>query len=90
VGRTDAVEHALHFGSGEQYDHVGRDPCPLNRLNPVRAQCESHWSAGPVHDGSDFAASVHIISHAGRTLAAVEAGPLSQALLVINDREHGR
>ena len=30
----------------------------------------------PVHAGMDFAANTHIIAHAGRTLATVEAGPL--------------
>ena len=31
------------------------------------------WPAGPVHEGMDFAANTHIIRHAGRTLATVEA-----------------
>ena len=30
---------------------------------------------GPVHAGFDFAANTHVIGHAGRTLAIVEAGP---------------
>jgi carotenoid cleavage dioxygenase len=38
------------------------------------------WPAGPIHDGSDFAANTHIISHGGRTLATVEAGPLPYEL----------
>ncbi len=38
------------------------------------------WPGGPVHDGMDFAANTHIISHCGRTLATVEAGPLPYEL----------
>jgi carotenoid cleavage dioxygenase-like enzyme len=38
------------------------------------------WPAGPVHDGADFAANTHIIRHAGRTLATVEAGALPYEL----------
>jgi carotenoid cleavage dioxygenase-like enzyme len=32
------------------------------------------WPGGPVHEGMDFAANTHILSHGGRTLATVEAG----------------
>jgi carotenoid cleavage dioxygenase-like enzyme len=38
------------------------------------------WAQGPVHAGSDFAANTHIIRHAGRTLATVEAGALPYQL----------
>jgi carotenoid cleavage dioxygenase len=38
------------------------------------------WPAGPVHDDQDFAANTHILSHAGRLLATVEAGPLPYEL----------
>ena len=38
------------------------------------------WTAGPIHEGMDFAANTHIIRHAGRTLATVEAGPLPYEL----------
>ncbi len=38
------------------------------------------WSEGPIHDGRDFAANTHIISHAGHLLATVEAGPLPYQL----------
>ncbi len=38
------------------------------------------WPEGPVHAGHDFAANTHIIEHAGRTLATVEAGPLPYEL----------
>ena len=36
--------------------------------------------AGPVHDGDDFPANTHVIGHAGRTLATVEAGALPYEL----------
>ena len=38
------------------------------------------WAGGPLHDGADFAANTHIIGHAGRTLATVEAGTLPYEL----------
>ena len=38
------------------------------------------WPGGPVHDDTDFAANTHIIRHAGRLLATVEAGPLPYQL----------
>ena len=38
------------------------------------------WPAGPVHADMDFAANTHIIAHAGRLLATVEAGPLPYEL----------
>jgi carotenoid cleavage dioxygenase-like enzyme len=38
------------------------------------------WPAGPVHADMDFAANTHIIAHAGRYLATVEAGPLPYEL----------
>ena len=38
------------------------------------------WPGGPVHAGMDFAANTHILAHAGRLLATVEAGPLPYQL----------
>jgi carotenoid cleavage dioxygenase-like enzyme len=38
------------------------------------------WSGGPVHAGMDFAANTHIVAHAGRLLATVEAGSLPYQL----------
>jgi carotenoid cleavage dioxygenase len=38
------------------------------------------WPGGPVHADMDFAANTHVISHAGRILATVEAGPLPYEL----------
>ena len=37
-------------------------------------------AGGPVHENMDFAANTHIVSHGGRTLATVEAGPLPYQL----------
>jgi carotenoid cleavage dioxygenase-like enzyme len=54
-----------------------------NRWVRSKAVAEAHgeqWPAGPVHENMDFAANTHIISHAGRTLATVEAGPLPYEL----------
>jgi carotenoid cleavage dioxygenase-like enzyme len=45
----------------------------------ARALGES-WPQGPVHADMDFAANTHIIRHAGRTLATVEAGALPYEL----------
>ncbi len=41
---------------------------------------DEKWPAGPVHNDMDFAANTHIIAHAGRYLATVEAGPLPYEL----------
>ena len=41
---------------------------------------DEKWPGGPVHNGMDFAANTHIIAHAGRYLATVEAGPLPYEL----------
>jgi carotenoid cleavage dioxygenase-like enzyme len=38
------------------------------------------WPEGPVHADADFAANTHVIQHAGRTLATVEAGALPYEL----------
>jgi carotenoid cleavage dioxygenase-like enzyme len=50
------------------------------RAKDVAAKLGEEWPSGPVHEGFDFAANTHIISHAGRTLATVEAGPLPYEL----------
>lgn len=60
----------------------GRAEWYRNRWVRSKAVAEAlgeKWIAGPVHD-SDFAANTHIISHAGRMLATVEAGPLPYEL----------
>jgi carotenoid cleavage dioxygenase len=50
------------------------------RSKTVAGALGEKWPAGPVHAGMDFAANTHIIAHAGRTLATVEAGPLPYEL----------
>ncbi len=54
-----------------------------NRWVRSKAVAEAHgepWPGGPVHENMDFAANTHVIAHAGRTLATVEAGPLPYEL----------
>ncbi len=61
----------------------GRAEWYRNRWVRSRQVAESlgeRWPAGPVHAGMDFAANTHVIAHAGRTLATVEAGPLPYEL----------
>jgi carotenoid cleavage dioxygenase-like enzyme len=50
------------------------------RSKAVAGTLGETWPAGPVHEGMDFAANTHIIRHAGRILATVEAGPLPYEL----------
>ena len=50
------------------------------RSRDVAQKLGEQWPPGPVHEGFDFAANTHIIAHAGRTLATVEAGPLPYEL----------
>jgi carotenoid cleavage dioxygenase-like enzyme len=50
------------------------------RSRHVAESLGEKWPTGPVHAGMDFAANTHIIAHAGRTLATVEAGPLPYEL----------
>ena len=50
------------------------------RSKAVAAAHGEQWPGGPVHENMDFAANTHIIAHAGRTLATVEAGPLPYEL----------
>jgi carotenoid cleavage dioxygenase-like enzyme len=50
------------------------------RSRPVAEALGERWPGGPVHAGMDFAANTHVIAHAGRTLATVEAGALPYEL----------
>ena len=61
----------------------GRAEWYRNRWVRSRLRAESlgeSWPGGPVHADMDFAANTHIIAHAGRYLATVEAGPLPYEL----------
>ena len=50
------------------------------RSRQLAEATDETWPAGPVHNDMDFAANTHIIAHAGRYLATVEAGPLPYEL----------
>jgi len=50
------------------------------RSQAVAEKLGEKWPGGPVHENMDFAANTHIIRHAGRILATVEAGPLPYQL----------
>ena len=50
------------------------------RSRQVAAALGEQWAGGPVHAGMDFAANTHVLAHAGRTLASVEAGALPYEL----------
>jgi carotenoid cleavage dioxygenase-like enzyme len=50
------------------------------RSRQVAGALGEPWPAGPVHAGPDFAANTHVIGHAGRILATVEAGALPYQL----------
>ena len=50
------------------------------RSKAVAAQHGETWPAARCTTNMDFAANTHIISHGGRTLATVEAGPLPYEL----------
>ena len=50
------------------------------RSKSVAQSLGEKWPEGPVHAGMDFAANTHVVSHSGRILATVEAGPLPYEL----------
>ena len=50
------------------------------RSRQVAAALGEKWPGGAVHDDANFAANTHVIRHAGRVLATVEAGPLPYQL----------
>ncbi|MCV2489270.1 carotenoid oxygenase family protein [Geodermatophilus sp. YIM 151500] len=50
------------------------------RSRQVAGALGEQWPGGPVHAGMDFAANTHVVAHAGRILATVEAGPLPYEL----------
>ena len=52
----------------------------MSALREVAEALGEAWPGGPVHAGMDFAANTHILVHAGRLLATVEAGPLPYRL----------
>ena len=50
------------------------------RSQQLAEAMDEKWPGGPVRNDMDFAANTHIIAHAGRYLATVEAGPLPYEL----------
>jgi carotenoid cleavage dioxygenase-like enzyme len=50
------------------------------RSKSVSEELHEPWPGGPVHENFDFAANTCVVSHAGRTLATIEAGPLPYEL----------
>ncbi len=81
----DDPSHQLFLGPGMVHGvrlRDGRAEWYRNRWVRSRLLAESlgeKWR-GPVHADMDFAANTHIIAHAGRILATVEAGPLPYEL----------
>ncbi|MGB6455212.1 MAG: carotenoid oxygenase family protein [Streptosporangiaceae bacterium] len=85
IGLDDPSYHWF-LGSGMVHGVALRDGKAAwyrNRWVRSKAVAQAHgeqWPGGPVHENMDFAANTHIISHGGRTLATVEAGPLPYEL----------
>jgi carotenoid cleavage dioxygenase-like enzyme len=77
----DDSKHHWFLGSGMVHGvrlRDGRAEWYRNRWVRSKAVAESlgeEWRQGPIHD-HDFAANTHILAHAGRILATVEAGAL--------------
>jgi carotenoid cleavage dioxygenase-like enzyme len=80
-------EPNYHWFTGEGMVHGvqlrdGRAEWFRNRWVRSKSVAESlgeNWPQGPIH-GMDFSANTHIIAHAGRILATIEAGPLPYEL----------
>jgi carotenoid cleavage dioxygenase-like enzyme len=85
LGLDDPVQHWF-LGPGMVHGvrlRDGRAEWYRNRWVRSRQVAEAlgeRWAGGPVHAGMDFAANTHVIAHAGRTLATVEAGALPYEL----------
>ena len=85
LGLDDPVQHWF-VGPGMVHGvrlRDGRAEWYRNRWVRSRQVAEAlgeRWAGGPVHAGMDFAANTHVIAHAGRTLATVEAGALPYEL----------
>ncbi|MGY1644126.1 carotenoid oxygenase family protein [Geodermatophilus sp. SYSU D00703] len=85
MGLDEPVEHWF-LGPGMVHGvrlRDGRAEWYRNRWVRSRQVAEAlgeRWAGGPVHADTDFAANTHVITHAGRTLATVEAGPLPYVL----------
>jgi carotenoid cleavage dioxygenase len=68
----DGMVHGVRLRDGKAEWYRNR----WVRSQRVAKALGEDWPAGPVHDGTDFAANTHVLAHAGRILATVEAGSL--------------
>jgi carotenoid cleavage dioxygenase len=81
IGTPDPASYHWFLGTGMVHGlriRDGRVEWYRNRYVRSRSVARALGEAvrsGPVHAGFDFAANTHVIGHAGRTLALVEAGP---------------
>ncbi|MGH9095488.1 MAG: carotenoid oxygenase family protein, partial [Acidimicrobiales bacterium] len=86
VGPVDPATYNWFLGTGMVHGlrlRDGRAEWYRNRWvrsRDVAATLGEPAPPGPVHAGMDFAANTHVIGHAGRTLALVEAGALPYEL----------
>ncbi len=72
------MAHGLRIGDGKAQwyrNRYVRSAAARRKLGERRAN-----SKGPVHAGFDLSPNTHVIGHAGRTFALVEAGPLPYEL----------
>jgi carotenoid cleavage dioxygenase-like enzyme len=72
----DGMVHGVRLRDGKAEWYRNR----WVRSKSVAAALGEDWPGGPSHDGADFAANTHVLAHAGRILATVEAGPLPYQL----------
>jgi carotenoid cleavage dioxygenase-like enzyme len=72
----DGMIHGVRLRDGQAEWYRNR----WVRSQRVSGALGEAWPEGPIHDGLDFAANTHVIRHAGRTLATVEAGALPYQL----------
>ena len=72
----DGMVHGVRLREGKAEWYRNR----WVRSKAVAEALHETWPDGPVHADMDFAANTHVISHAGRIFATVEAGPLPYEL----------
>ena len=81
LGLEDPEAYHLFLGEGMVHGvrlRDGRAEWYRNRWirsREVARRLGEEWSGDPDGEGFDFAANTHVLGHAGRTLALVEAGP---------------
>ncbi|MGI8336469.1 carotenoid oxygenase family protein [Actinomadura scrupuli] len=67
----DGMVHGVRLRDGKAEWYRNR----WVRSRSVSAKLNEPWPAGPVFQNMDWAPNTHVIGHAGRTFALVEAGP---------------